>query len=370
MCVILILEPSVMPPKDALWNAVYNNWHSYGLITKGQKPKDFSVKKVCPKEEVDPQEVWDILEEHKGLQRILHLRHNTAGATSEENTHPFEVFKSPDDEIYFMHNGTLYEFKSKKVSPSKFQQGSWITEDDPDGPSDTKNFVDQVLIPFVSSIQNPSGRVADLSNPILDKVIRKYWSAGENRGLLVSKTQDFYKLGNWCTMKSEDGQEFLSSNDSYFEKVLRGPEKIRRELRQKEIEAQAMAERQKAGAQTSSPFRQVVPITSLVDLDLSAGLGQFELSSSVKGILNDYNVWDRESAAEALTNLTKQELESLVDEKKDCVILMDWIFADYASLYGEFCELSGKLSKAQKHIETMAGELKLARKAQGESENV
>ena len=366
MCVILVLEAHVMPPKEALWNAVYNNWHSYGLITKGKSPADFSVTKVCPEHEVDPQEVWDILYENIVLQRILHLRHNTAGATSDENTHPFKVFESKDDEVWFMHNGTLYEYKSRKMVPSKYQPGNFTSEDDPDGPSDTKNFVDQVLTPYMSCLIDKDGKLGTLSNPILDRTIRKHWpTTGDNRGILVSKTQDFYKIGNWCTMKLDDGKEFLSSNDTYYDKVVRGPEKVRRELRVKELEAQAMAARQKESGQKPERFQGTVPITALSELDLSGGLGAFELSSSVKGILNDYNVWDRESAAESLGALTKQELEDIYSEKKDCVLLMDWVFSDYESLYAEYTELEGKLQRAQKHIETMSNELRVARSNHG-----
>ncbi len=136
MCNISVFNPGVMPKQDEFFNVCYNNWHSFGLIIKGEtdkKKKRFEVVKQTPEKEIDPSEILELLEENKNFKRILHVRHNTAGATNMENCHPFEVYKDKNRQVWFMHNGTLYEYKSKKpssVQPYPNQVQNMI--DDPD----------------------------------------------------------------------------------------------------------------------------------------------------------------------------------------------------------------------------------------------
>lgn len=78
MCSIIYLKPNAMIPYEMLENAVYNNWHSYGLVTKVDGKLDIK-KKVPESGEVDPKEVFKLLQDDIEYERFLHLRHNTAG---------------------------------------------------------------------------------------------------------------------------------------------------------------------------------------------------------------------------------------------------------------------------------------------------
>ena len=148
MCNILLLKPGQMPYKEEFINMCYNNWHSYGLVVKVDGKLD--IKRHVPESEIDPLELWNLIEKDRQYERLVHVRHTTAGATNLDNCQPFDVFyqehkgKNPTN-IVFAHNGTLYDYKSKKWDDKGIQM------DDPDGPSDTKNFVDQVLIPFITA---------------------------------------------------------------------------------------------------------------------------------------------------------------------------------------------------------------------------
>lgn len=356
MCVILVLEPGVMPDKSKLFNAVYNNWHGYGLVYKGKKAFDVIKKSAERDGEITPEEVWELLESKKQYLRYLHLRHNTAGATSLDNTHPFEVLRHGDDIILFMHNGTLYEYKSKISVPSKFTQGSFTMEDDPNGPSDTKNFVDQVLTPYLGSLLY-NGRIGDLTNPNMRKLISKFWSTPQtNRGILLSKKQEHWMFGAWEKIKNSGGQEISVSNTDYFDSVKRGPEKERRDVQA----AQAKAKVQAQTVQTNQAEQKVVQISDLSELDLTQGLALFEIKGRARQILDDYNIWDREVAAKGVGNLTKADLLDIANDTESCVALMDWIFCDYATLNDEYEELRSKCGRQEKRIM----ELNLAAKAE------
>src|SRR5690242_17622380 len=149
MCKIVILKKGQMLPFDKLQNAVWNNWHSYGIVVKG--PKKFDIfKKVADGDdgEISADEIQDILAKNQEFDRFLHVRHNTAGATDEGNTHPMTVYRDKHRQVEFMHNGTLYEYKSKKPSAD----GKSLVDDD-SGPSDTRNFADEVLIPYLKMMK-------------------------------------------------------------------------------------------------------------------------------------------------------------------------------------------------------------------------
>ena len=87
MCVIIVMPPNAQINKDHLFNSVYNNWHSYGLILKDQNSK-LQVLKDCPEGGNGPELIWKLLENNKDVERILHLRHNTRGATNMMNAQP------------------------------------------------------------------------------------------------------------------------------------------------------------------------------------------------------------------------------------------------------------------------------------------
>lgn len=353
MCVIMILKPGQMPPLDYLENATYNNWHSWGLVTRVNGLLD--IQRVVPDTgEVCPKEVWDALERDREHERILHLRHTTAGETNLENCHPFDVFYSKDKkkgvrQVVFMHNGTLHPFKSRKTN----QYGSLI--DDDSGPSDTKNFVDQILIPLLSATDFGEGR-GDITNPFIYKMIKAQWS-GDNRGILIANDQTPLLIGNWKKIepvKDDPETHFLASNDSYFDKVIRGPEYDRRkkaEEERKRKETEERSSRTFSGAAVQSD-RQ---ITSLKDLRFERQ-EEFSVTLPLLKALGDFRIYDREFSTK-LGYATKKEIEELLtDGYKDTasfnelIHLIDHVFADYACLYEEYKTLeSEKFVLKRKH---------------------
>ncbi len=340
MCNILILTPGQMPNKKEFETMCHNNWHSYGLVTKIDGKLDIT-KGVPESGEIDAEAIWKLLERDVEFERYLHVRHNTAGATTLENTHPFEVFYSDKKHVVFMHNGTLYPFKSKKQSPN----GTMI--DDDDGPSDSYNFTKDVLTELVAGTNFGTGK-GDVHHPMFKRILEQFWLAN-NRGILIVNDQAPLLLGDWKEYKPQ-GTDFVikSANLEYFQNVTRGPEFSRREAAKK---IQEEAER-KAKGSTSTPM-----VTSLSNFRFEAKHRFYALKDSIVNILSDWNVYDR-SGAVSLGFATRDELEELYNSKADCIAVMDWVFSDYAKLYEEFCDLEDDKDKATKKIATMTEELK------------
>lgn len=343
MCSILHLKPGQMPLLNELENAVWNNWHSYGLVTMVDGKLD--IKKKCPKDEVDPKEVWDLLNADKDYERFLHLRHNTAGATTLENTHPFEVYFNPKTgrHVVFMHNGTFDAYKSKKETAT----GTWV--DDPDGPSDTKNFVDRVLIPYTSAMDFGSGK-GDISNYYYRNLIRKFWSSVESKGVIIASDQEPFFIGTWYeTDALGKGEKIKCSNKTYFSSVIRGPEFERRRLRE-----EADKKKKEKDAEKNAKANGIVPLSSF---DFSKKHGFYDLSQSMCHILSDWDFYDRANCV-SLGYATFEELEELYKHKSDCLQVMDFAFTDYAKLYKEHEELQAEKDRATKKIAEFAEEIK------------
>lgn len=345
MCVILHLVPDVMPTASQLECACYNNWHSYGLVTIiGNK---LDIKKVVPESgEVDPVEVYDLLSKNIKHERFLHLRHNTAGATSLENCHPFTVFKSKKREVVFMHNGTFYPFISKRTTPS----GAIV--DDPDGPSDTKNFVDQIIAPYMAAMDFGNGH-GDIGHPLFRSVITKNWS-GSNRGVLIANDQPAVFFDTWKRIKGKGG-DFGASNDDYFDKITRGPEKERREeLAKAKVEAERSA-RTKPLQKEQDTLVQIQPLSNFRK-EPGSRHPFYSLSESLVTVLNDWDVYDR-SGAVALGFADKDELAELYENKDDCLTVMDWVFTDYTLMFEELLKLEEQKDAATKLIATLKNEV-------------
>lgn len=354
MCAILHLKPGVMPTINQLEYACYNNWHSYGLVTKVGNKLD--IKRVLPESgEVDPKEVWDALTADIEYERFLHLRHNTAGATTIENTHPFEVFFSKKRHILWMHNGTLHPYKSKKQMPS----GGQI--DDPDGPSDSANFATQVLQPYLAGCNFGNG-TGDIHHPLFKRIIKDHWT-GSNRGLLIANDQEPLFIDEWKTITGKDGKTFYASNDEYFEKLVRGPEKDRREAAAK---AKALEESNKNRREVQQYLndgnnsRTIIPLASVKPNTISHSF--YKLSESLSSLVNDWDVYDRDGAV-SLGYATKEELSEFYDGSKlECVALMEWVFTDYLKMYEELISLREDKDSATRKIASLVTELKQLKK--------
>lgn len=333
----------------------YNNWHSWGMVTEIDGKLD--VQRHVPESgEIDPEEVWKAVEKDIEFRRYLHVRHTTAGKTDLSNCHPFDVYYDPKSgrQVLFMHNGTLHMYKSRK--PGTYAN-SWV--DDDDGPSDTQNFVNDVLIPFVAQADYGNGR-GDITSSSLKILLSKFWATA-NRGLLISNKDPFLLLGKseWKEIEAEDGKGTVwSANDTYFDKVTRGPEFDRREAAEKERLRLENLEKEKAisvgkeRAQASSSNGIVVsgPIvrSNLVDVTRRSRHPFFDLSESVKELLNDWDFYgdDREGRA-ALGYMTDEELAVLYGEKDTCIWVMDYMFTDYAAMKDELDQALDKKQKGE-----------------------
>ncbi len=340
MCVIIVLSKNQMIPFKALETACFNNWHSYGLVTKVDGKLD--IKKHVPKNgEIDAKAIHKLLEDDIEYERFLHLRHNTAGATTPENCHPFDVYYDPKSgrQVVFMHNGTLYGYKSKK----KNESGNEV--DDDTGPSDTKNFVDRVLIPYLCSLDFGNGK-ADIEHKGTQELIKRFW-APNNRGLLISSDQRPFFIDDWKQVNDGDGGKFLASNDSYFDKVERGPEHGRRLLRQAEFEATLQAS-SGSGVVREREIERITNFNPTIGKSRRVH-GFYGLSESLAKVVNDFEMYDRKNATR-LGFATPEEIKELYDQEADCINVMDWVFTDYAKLYQENEELIEKNKKASNII--------------------
>lgn len=336
MCNIIVLAPGQMPVWSDFENMCFNNWHAFGLVTIVDGKLDI-VKENFVDKEIDPKTIYNLLVKDKAYKRILHVRHITAGANSLDNTHPFEVYYSDKRHVVFMHNGTLHTFKSKKKS----EHGSYEVDDDT-GPSDTKNFVDRIIQPALTSMDFGYGK-GDIQAPFLHTILREFWSL-DNRGILISNDQDSFLLGDWKKRKDTDGGEYLSANDLYFDTVKRGPEFTRREAR-RIAEEEAKKSNDKT---TKTSGKAVVP------LDKYPGIGsnkpeKFRPSDKFSELLQDWDVWDRDGMA-SLAAMTDSEIEEFLSYKQDSVWFMNVILEDYNKMFEELEDAKVELTEAAGRI--------------------
>lgn len=374
MCVICIFEPGQMPPRDMLNNAVWNNWHSWGMVTLVDGKLDI-YREVPESGEVNPDDVWTALLKDEEYTRILHLRHNTAGSTSIENCHPFDVFYGKvggeERQVVFMHNGTMYEYKSKK------QNSFGTMVDDPDGPSDTKNFVDLVLIPLMAGTDFGMGH-GDITSPFVKKIISSLWPTGDNKGILIANDQKPYLIGTWRTIRPDPQDEtthFLASNDTYFDKVIRGPEQERREQREREEQLKAAAA--SSGSNGANvvylPSAEKRVLSSLKDFNFGPPV-QLNEGSTLNKVIDEVDFCYRDSAYK-IGLCTWQEIVEFVEEgckpenMRDFCQILDQVFTDYAYLYEEYELLKESFDRMKDEKETVEEKLSRATKHCAEMSN-
>ena len=173
MCDILILPPKVNVPYDKLENVVWNNPDGYGLLV--HKQGNLVPHKELPQGGTDPKVIDKLLRDNEKYTRYLHLRWKTEGQISFDNCHPFLVYSDKDRDVYFMHNGTLYEYKAKSQTDQR---------------SDSRIFAEEILTPLLKSTKG------DYSSEIIKTTISKFWGlTGNNRGLIVSNKSDPLIIG-------------------------------------------------------------------------------------------------------------------------------------------------------------------------------
>lgn len=321
MCCIAVLKAGTSIPYEKVENCVYNNPHAFGLILKADNK--LQVIKKCPQGGNDPKEIFKLLEKHKDVERYLHLRWRTEGPIDLDNTHPFTSYYTDARQVYFMHNGTLMDFRPK--STTVYEGGkSTVTNHEPTM-SDSRKFNEEILSPLLEVTVGKNG-TGDITNPMFQKVIEKFWGHS-SRGLLVCNDLDltFINFSGWKELDFGGGK-FWSSNNDYWDKLTRGPVFDKQEEERKKKEEAA----RQANFQGSNNRSGGRTITDLKDIDLKP---KQILTEDLSRIFEDFNIWKEEGLA-SLCNLTEMELSTLVARDPDSATgLLVHITSNYDELY-------------------------------------
>ena len=107
----------------------------------------------------------------------------------------------------------IKEFNNKGIAFKNLNR----FEDDDDGPSDTRNYVEKVLIPYLTSTDHGNGH-GDINHPFTKFAMNKFFPGG-NRGILICNDQPFVLLGDWKEIKNSNGDTIKTSNTDYFDEV-------------------------------------------------------------------------------------------------------------------------------------------------------
>lgn len=345
MCVIISLKPGYTLPYDQLKNAAHNNPHGYGLILKDVKNQKLQVIKAKEKDFKngnDPKEIYDLLKDNEDLERFLHLRWKTEGDITEENCQPFCAYSSNKREVFFMHNGTLYDYRPK-VGTTRWINGTKV-EDTGETSSDSKKFNDEFLSPFLLRFKGENG-LADVTDPVAKAIIHKYWGTGDhNRGLIITNDLDpvFINLNKWVTIK-DGNQVFMASNDSYFDKLTRGPEFERLKKEEEESRRRFQEERAKSTKQNSDSTH----ITKLKSILLG---DKIQLPINIKELLHDIDIYDPNGISQ-LKNITALEWDVFIGNNEDGVALLVHLTDEFSTLYDKY-------QKAIEYIKKLEGKTK------------
>lgn len=203
MCVICHFKPTFNVSFEKLSNAVLNNPHGWGLITIDRGKVE--VRKGCPENGNDPEELYKIIQDGRDVERFLHVRFNTVGKTSLENCHPFELIgkEKGKPKVYFMHNGTIYKYRPGAGSDH----------------SDSYNYANTFIGPLIRHFKGERFD-HDYHDPFFQTLLGDTFDS-TNRGLLVSDKFEPLYLGKWELIKDGDDENtFMASNNQYFDKVI------------------------------------------------------------------------------------------------------------------------------------------------------
>lgn len=320
MCNIAVLSAGVSIPYEKIFNVTNNNPHGYGLILKDKEHKKLEVIRKCHEKGNDPKEIFDLLEDNKDVERYLHVRYRTEGPIDLNNAHPFSAYNSNSRQIHFMHNGTLTDFKTK-ISTT-YEKGVKIeTVEGDQNISDSKNFNDNFLAPLLLNYSGENGR-GDIHDPVFQMIIDKFWSYN-SKGLLICNDLDpvFINKKDWKELDFGGGK-FWSSNNDYWNTLVRGPVY---EAKKKKDAEESAARASKFQARNSNNT-----ITSLKDLNLKP---KEVLTEDLARIFEDYDIWTEEGMA-SLCNLTEVELLQFVEKDHECAAaLLIQLTSSYDTLY-------------------------------------
>ncbi|PZQ46785.1 MAG: hypothetical protein DI556_19340 [Rhodovulum sulfidophilum] len=369
MCVIITLAPGASINKDQLFNAVYNNWHGFGLLLKDGNNRLELIKEFDP-DGTNPERVWKLLEDNKDCYRYLHVRHSTKGATDETNVQPFEIYNSSSRQVYFMHNGTLTGFG-----------GTTSYGQTPSGKSDTAEFCEKILAPALLRWSGENGK-ADYNDELFVKlVVEKQWTYSST-GLFVSNDMEMRRIGNgWSQYKHPDESsegEVWTSNTSYYDRVQRGPmfQKIEAAKRAAEQAAKEAAQQEAAkdkkevsnrgSSALYDDLNDEIPFsggTSYNPMGFTMGAGgvkewsqsncnkSAKVLNAVRDVINRWDLDDPDNLAN-LRNVTYDEWLAIVDDENEFTIaaLLEHLSDEFYKLHLTHRVLVHKNKKAENRI--------------------
>lgn len=334
MCNIVMLGEGVSIPYPKFENMVHNNPHGFGLILKDKKNKKLQVIRRCPPAGNDPKEIYDLLEDNKDIERYLHVRWRTDGPIDIDNTHPFPAYISDTRQVYFMHNGVLNDYKPSQGRVT-WMNGVKTQEEEAENTSDSKKFNDEFLAPYLLTSSGANGK-ADINDPIFHKIIHKFWGNGDSKGLLICNDLESVQINTskWHELDLGGGK-FWSSNNTYFDNLIRGPVYEEKKKKREEEEARQRASKFQSGVSVNRSNKGI--ITDLKDLDLKA---REIKSEELFNIFEDYNIWDEEGMA-ALNNITPLQFEELVKKSpEEAVNLLLTLTGYYSELFKRYKRLT------------------------------
>lgn len=304
MCNITVLPPGVMPDKQKFYNQVYNNPHGYGIILKDTKAKKMQIIRRCHKDGNDPEEIYEILENNKDIDRVCHVRWRTDGPIDMDNTHPFSVFHSQKRQVFFMHNGILHDYKPRTTAT--YENSVRVETNEEPGMSDSRKFAEQFLAPVLLTFDGARGK-ADITDPTFQMLVHKFWSSPGSKGILIANDLDYCFINRpaWKEL-DHGGGKFYSSNDDYFKDLVRGP-KFEEEKKKRE-EAAA-----KNRANFSSVSNDRRAITNLKDVDLKP---RETIDEDLSRIFEDWNIWTDEGLA-SLSQMQELEFQQFVSRSPE-----------------------------------------------------
>lgn len=340
MCKIIHLQPGYTPPFEMIQMATWNNPHGYGLILKDKKAKKLQLIKSGKhslENGNDPKEVYDLLKDNEDLERYIHLRWKTEGDISEDNIQPFCVYNSSKRTVFFMHNGTLHDYRPPSGYVT-YNNGVRVESPDNSGKSkwsDTRRFAEEFLSPLMVRFKGENG-LGDIQDEVFHQMVNKFFgSAVHNRGILISSDQEPYYINrtNWSKI-SKDGHEFLASNNTYFETLSRGP-MFEKKKKEEEEAKKARFQENSSNNNTKIDKSESPTITKLKDIFLDDKL---KLPVNIKSILYDTDLYSHKGLSN-LKNVTFAEWDTFSGNKEDAISLFMHLTDEFAVLHEKYQKL-------------------------------
>ena len=219
MCSIFQLVEGYTLPFEMLHNAMHNNEHGYGILLRDKTTKKIElVEKLTEEPEVE--DVYKLLKDNEHLERWVHLRNTSVGAVNKDNVQPFHVYSSKKRDVYWMHNGQIPPIAYEKIDRIK----DHLIHDMKTGvDSDSRLYAFTKIQPFINRFKGENG-FGDIHDPFFIDHFEKQWQKHWGRSVFVSSDQGFLamNIGDWETIEDTTGGKFLASNDTYFNKIIRG----------------------------------------------------------------------------------------------------------------------------------------------------